>query len=185
MCKNLKKHKKFGRSTILFPTSIVCLAHILGRPKYSTRYRRSVYFANSRCFVTGATDEAHVNIIGVDGADLGRLRVTTEEVARKYYQKSLEQGSAGVSLSGGIGGAVGGGIGGAGGGAMGGGIGGGGAGVMVREYERMTQVVRTPGISREPKPPRPCASEQNRGGADSSTTEVGRGVLKNCSANDV
>ena len=27
--------------------------HVLRQPRYATRYRRSVYFADSECFVTG------------------------------------------------------------------------------------------------------------------------------------
>ncbi|CAD7928764.1 unnamed protein product [Amoebophrya sp. A120] len=78
-------------------------AGILRKPSYATRYRRSVYFANSKCFVTGATDEGHVHVLGVMGENYGKIRVTNDAIAAQYFPKptaaNVRGGGAGSSLS--------------------------------------------------------------------------------------
>jgi len=60
--------------------------NILREPRFANRYRRSVYFACGTCFVTGATDENFVNVIGVNGEDLGQLSVTKN--SQQYFNGS-------------------------------------------------------------------------------------------------
>ncbi|CAD7925233.1 unnamed protein product, partial [Amoebophrya sp. A25] len=63
-------------------------SNLFRRPLVTSRYRRSVYFANSKCFVTGATDEGHVNIVGVQGEHLGRLQITSAALSEKYFRRA-------------------------------------------------------------------------------------------------
>lgn len=43
----------------------------LREPVHEERYRRSTYLASSKYFVTGATEESHVHVMSVEGANMG------------------------------------------------------------------------------------------------------------------